>query len=44
MVLKYLENVYRKAMEITFRKLQETDWEQVANIYKEGIATGIATF
>ena len=31
-------------MEITFRKLQQTDWEQVANIYKEGIATGMATF
>ncbi len=26
------------------RKMHDTDWEQVARIYREGIATGIATF
>ena len=29
---------------IIFRKLQKTDWKQVSEIYKEGIATGNATF
>jgi len=30
--------------QITFRKLQEKDWKEVSEIYKEGIATGNATF
>ncbi len=30
--------------EIVFRKLKKKDWEQVAEIYKQGIATGNATF
>lgn len=29
---------------LTFRKLKETDWEQVKKIYSEGIDTGNATF
>ncbi|WP_339655770.1 N-acetyltransferase family protein [uncultured Maribacter sp.] len=29
---------------VTIRKMSETDWNSVADIYKEGIATGIATF
>ncbi|WP_299798064.1 GNAT family N-acetyltransferase [uncultured Maribacter sp.] len=30
--------------DITIREMLPTDWEFVANIYKEGIDTGIATF
>jgi len=29
---------------INIREMLATDWEFVANIYQEGIATGIATF
>tara|TARA_R110002051_G_scaffold183009_3_gene252506 strand:- start:348 stop:848 length:501 start_codon:yes stop_codon:yes gene_type:complete len=29
---------------ITIRKMSATDWDSVAGIYKEGIATGFATF
>lgn len=31
-------------MEIVVRPLLKTDWESVSKIYREGIATGIATF
>lgn len=31
-------------MEIVVRPLLETDWNSVSKIYKQGIATGIATF
>ena len=31
-------------MNITFREMKATDWMSVAEIYKEGIETGIATF
>ncbi len=29
---------------LTFRNLKETDWEQVSQIYQEGLDTGNATF
>ncbi|MEI6866493.1 GNAT family N-acetyltransferase [Flavicella sp.] len=29
---------------LVFRKLKETDWEQVSKIYQEGLNTGNATF
>lgn len=29
---------------VQLRMMQETDWTQVANIYREGIETGLATF
>jgi phosphinothricin acetyltransferase len=29
---------------VTIRKMSVTDWDFVADIYKEGIATGVATF
>jgi len=29
---------------VTYRKLQEKDWKEVSNIYKEGIETGNANF
>jgi len=31
-------------MEPTIRKMLASDWEAVAKIYEEGIATGVATF
>ena len=31
-------------MEIVVRPLLKSDWSSVSKIYKEGIATGIATF
>ena len=31
-------------MEIVVRTLLKTDWDSVSKIYKQGIATGIATF
>lgn len=31
-------------MEIVVRSFHKSDWHSVANIYKEGIATGIDTF
>ena len=33
-----------KILKITFRELTKNDWDRVAQIYKEGIATGNATF
>ncbi|MDV3428859.1 MAG: N-acetyltransferase family protein [Bacillota bacterium] len=31
-------------MEYTIEEMKESDWEQVSNIYLDGIKTGIATF
>ena len=31
-------------MQLTFRPLLRSDWEEISKIYAEGIATGIATF
>ena len=31
-------------MESTIRTMRATDWEYVAKIYEEGVATGVATF